>query len=120
MTNYFSKEELSCSCCDKYHFDALTLQRLNQLRLELNHPIIINSGYRCKDHNIRIGATQTHASGQAVDISIRGKKAHRLLGKAIELGFTGVGVSQKGDSRFIHLDDLEATETIYRPTVWSY
>ena len=77
---------------DKFYFNELTLKRLNQLRHEVNHPIIINSGYRCKAHNIRIGATQTHATGQAVDISIRGKKAHKLLTKALEIGFTGVGI----------------------------
>jgi zinc D-Ala-D-Ala carboxypeptidase len=35
---------------------------------------------------------------------------------ALEAGFTGIGVQQKGTGRFLHLDTLENL----RPTVWSY
>ena len=83
-------------------------------------PIIISSGYRCEAYNNKIGATQTHATGQAVDISVRGEKAYKLLNCALELGFTGVGINQKGSSRFIHLDDLKKSTGVYRPTIWSY
>jgi zinc D-Ala-D-Ala carboxypeptidase len=36
---------------------------------------------------------------------------------AFKLGFTGIGVQQKGSGRFIHLDTMEGGT---RPTVWSY
>jgi len=36
---------------------------------------------------------------------------------ALELGFTGIGVQQKGTGRFPHLDTLEEPP---RPNVWSY
>lgn len=120
MINYFSVKELSCKCCGTYNFNELTLKRLNQLRYELGHPIFINSGYRCKAYNDKIGATQTHASGQAVDIKIRGSKAHKMIAKAIEIGFTGIGVNQKGANRYVHIDDLQGSDDIYRPTIWSY
>jgi hypothetical protein len=35
----------------------------------------------------------------------------------MELGFTGIGVQQKGTGRFIHVD---LTVGQNRPTVWSY
>jgi hypothetical protein len=38
----------------------------------------------------------------------------RFLRLALELGFTGIGVQQKGTGRFIHLD-LRAV-----PAIWSY
>jgi hypothetical protein len=38
----------------------------------------------------------------------------------MKMGFSGIGVSQKGDSRFIHLDDLEDSNERPRPWVWSY
>jgi len=121
MINYFSNDELRCKCdCQDYFFDDQTKARLNQLREELGFPLIISSGYRCEHYNNQIGATQTHASGQAVDILIRGTQAYRLIHKAIEIGFTGVGISQKGDSRFIHLDDLDRLENRPRPWIWSY
>jgi len=43
-------------------------------------------------------------------------QAHRLLVLACAAGFTGIGVAQKGNGRFIHLDDLQEG----RPAVWSY
>ncbi len=116
--NYFSDEELKCKCCGVNGFNEDTLSRLNELREAVGSPIIINSAYRCETHNNHIGATQTHASGQAVDIKIRGKEACRLIGKAISLGFTGSGVKQKGSNRFIHLDDLNESDN--RPWIWSY
>ena len=32
----------------------------------------------------------------------------------------GIGVNQKGASRFIHLDDLDQSDSHTRPWVWSY
>jgi zinc D-Ala-D-Ala carboxypeptidase len=58
-----------------------------------------------------------HASGLACDIGVQGEEAHRLLALALEAGFTGIGVQQKGSGRFLHLDTLEGRFT---PTVWSY
>jgi zinc D-Ala-D-Ala carboxypeptidase len=39
---------------------------------------------------------------------------------ALEQGFTGIGVSQKGAIRFIHVDDLPDAPGQPRPTIWSY
>lgn len=65
----------------------------------------------------------THTTGQAVDISVALGRSHQLLKIALEEGFTGIGVKQKGSiaKRFIHLDDLEPIPgERTRPTVWSY
>ena len=52
-----------------------------------------------------------HNKGLAVDIAKpQGEKAYTILKLAIQLGFTGIGVS----NRFIHLD-LRDT-----PSVWGY
>src|SRR5690625_2478038 len=58
-------------------------------------------------------------TGRAVDIAVRGERAYWIVANANRYGFTGVGVSQKGGSRFIHLDDLSAPD-YPRPSVWSY
>jgi hypothetical protein len=55
-----------------------------------------------------------HSRGIAVDIAIQGPEAVRLLDLALELGFTGIGVQQKGDGRFLHLDTRDT------PAIWSY
>ncbi len=65
----------------------------------------------------------THTTGQAVDVSVSGGPAYELLGIALEEGFTGIGVKQKGahKGRFLHLDDLEYKPGEHiRPTIWSY
>ncbi|WKD48969.1 D-Ala-D-Ala carboxypeptidase family metallohydrolase [Microbulbifer spongiae] len=120
---YFSKAELSCRCCGKLHFSNDTLRRLIKVRERFNKPMVITSGYRCRDHCASIGFTMTHTTGQAVDVSVALGYAYELLGIALEEGFTGIGVKQKGahKGRFLHLDDLESLPgERTRPTVWSY
>jgi len=120
--NYFAPVELSCKCCGANKFNPETLSKLNKLRELVGHPITLSSAYRCEAYNKRIGATQTHATGQAVDVLVSGAQAYDVIKKAIECGFNGIGVSQKGDraSRFIHIDDLPINGAILRPAVWSY
>jgi hypothetical protein len=36
------------------------------------------------------------------------------------MGFTGIGIAQKGEGRYVHLDDLPSVEGQPRPTLWSY
>jgi zinc D-Ala-D-Ala carboxypeptidase len=115
--SYFSKDELKCPHCDEYAFSEKTLERLNKLRYEYDKPLLVSSGYRCEEYNNLRGFTQTHASGQAVDVICDRGHAHEVLRLAFKYGFTGIGVKQKGQGRFIHLDDI--TEGL-RPTVWSY
>lgn len=131
---YFKDHELACSCCGKNHFQHSTLQRLISTRIRYEQllreagvksgfGLVVNSGYRCPDHNEAKGYTQTHATGQAVDLRVAYNRAHYLLQAAFEKGWSGIGVNQKGagGSRFIHLDDMPAVEgQIIRPTVWSY
>lgn len=120
MNKYFSKKELMCSHCQEYHFNKNTLLRLNGLREEFGKPILLSSAYRCKDYNNLRGFTQTHATGQAVDVICDRIDAVKILKLALKYGFTGIGVKQKGEGRFIHLDDLPMSKTRIRPTIWSY
>jgi zinc D-Ala-D-Ala carboxypeptidase len=120
--SYFTESELSCKCCGENKFNDETLVKLNVLREKCGFPFIVTSGYRCEAYNNKIGATQTHATGQAADIQISGTKAAMLIKHLQGSGFTGLGISQKGphQSRFIHLDDLPNSVKRPRPWVWSY
>lgn len=120
---YFSNSELTCKCgCGKNGMKQSTVDKLDRLRQALGKPLYLNSAYRCPEYNDKIGATQTHATGQAVDIRCAYRDAFEILSLADAYGFTGIGVKQKGDAsgRFIHLDDLEPEPGVNRPTVWSY
>jgi uncharacterized protein YcbK (DUF882 family) len=101
------------------------LDRLQMLRAMYGKPMIVTSAYRSPEHNARVSSTGRdgpHTTGRAVDVLVMGGDALALVALAVECGFTGVGLSQKGNhgSRFVHLDDLPQTATRPRPWVWTY
>ncbi len=120
-TNYpnFKPEEFRCSHCGKDGVQKSLMDKLQALRTAYGKPMKVTSGYRCAAHPIEAAkaAPGAHASGCAVDIGVQGAEAHRLLALALNAGFSGIGVQQKGTGRFIHLDTLTGPT---RPTVWSY
>lgn len=104
--------------------DTEFMDRLIKLRKTIDTPLPVTSSYRDRDHNARVGgaANSAHLTGRAVDIKIAGENAYTLVGVAIAMGFTGIGVKQKGPygGRFIHLDDCEDCPDRPRPRIWSY
>lgn len=123
---FFSLHELKCKCgkCGSTGLEMQTefMDKLVQLRKQLNFPFTIVSGYRCPRHNQAVSTTGEvgpHTTGCAIDISTRGERAYQLVKAALEQGFTGIGINQKGIGRFIHLDTLAAPD-YPRPFIWSY
>ena len=118
----FSPEEFACQHCGENGINELLLDKLQLLRTELSFPFKITSGYRCKDHPLEKKKVNpgAHRDGLAADIGVRGYKAYEIITHAEKFGFTGIGVAQKGDSRFIHLDVSPQKNTRPRPWIWSY
>lgn len=112
----FTEVEFRCRHCGKQAMRPEFMGRLQALRDAYRKPIIITSGYRCTDHPVeKAKATPgMHSTGLACDVDVQGADAHELMRLAFHLGFTGIGVQQKGAGRFVHLDLRSA------PTVWSY
>ena len=103
--------------------DKATMDRLQLLRSHYGSPLTITSGYRSSRHSIEVAkkAPGSHARGRAVDVACAGVDAFEVLAEALAVGFTGIGVKQKGEHRSLHLDDLGLGEhTAPRPTIWSY
>ncbi|WP_163832246.1 D-Ala-D-Ala carboxypeptidase family metallohydrolase [Spartinivicinus ruber] len=120
---YFTDQELTCRCgCGQQHMQPAFMQSLIQLREACNFPLPVTSGYRCAHHPVEKNKATpgAHQLGCAVDIACRGEHALIILRLALQLGFTGVGINQKGRTRFIHLDRAPATHTRPRPWIWSY
>ena len=119
---YFTVDELKCQHCGEEGIDDVFMQKIESLRETLAFPFPVTSGYRCPKHPIeaRKKAPGAHSTGHAVDIGVSGNKAYRLLQEALGVGLTGIGVNQKGSSRFIHLDDIENSPSRPRPWIWSY
>ena len=116
---HFSLDEFACKHCGENKIDHDFVSDLDALRAVYGRPIRISSGYRCPDHNEAVSSTGRggpHTTGRAADILVNGQDAYDLLLLIAGMGFTGIGINQKGvwTSRFIHLDTLQ------RKAVWSY
>ena len=126
----FSFNEMACQETGECEINEDMMDRLQEVRDQYGRGLTISSGYRSPSHSIeakkkdpegnpRPGA---HATGRAVDIAIRGEDAFMVLALATVLGFTGRGVYQGGEKRFLHLDDIQLSDNFHahRPIVWSY
>lgn len=113
----FSKSEFDCKETGENEMQAEFMGKLQALRVRYGKPMRITSGYRSARHSIEARKAEpgTHAQGIACDIGVHGADALLLVKLALDMGFTGIGVSQKsGGSRFIHLDIAP------RIAIWSY
>jgi uncharacterized protein YcbK (DUF882 family) len=117
----FTEAEFRCKHSGHCEMDPGFMARLQRLRLAFGRPMVVSSGFRHFTHPIEARKPRpgAHSTGRAVDIAVQGADARELLALAIDHGFTGLGVQQKGAGRFIHLDDLGGSEWP-RPTIWSY
>lgn len=120
--SYFKESEFMCKCgCTVNGMDEKTLDLLQELRIRCGFALMVSSGYRCPKHNDAIsstGLTGPHTTGKAADLRVDRNKAYHLLKHAMTMGFSGIGVAQKGAVRFIHVDTID--DGLTRPTVWSY
>ena len=119
----FSKKEFDCKETGENEMKPEFMARLQKLRDIYGKGIIVSSGFRSYEHSVEKSKPKkngAHPTGMAVDIPVARADAHRLLRLALKIGFTGIGVSQKGSSRFLHLDTIESNPDQPRPTIWSY
>lgn len=90
--------------------------QLNEARKVAGIPFIINSGFRSRSHNIKVGGTidSSHLLGLAVDIKCTNSKDRFTIIQALlSVGFNRIGI--RGD--FIHVDaDLDKTINV----IWIY
>lgn len=104
MTKNFSRKELECKCgCGLCNMDEIFLIKLQILRDFYGKPIIINSAFRCFDHNRSLGSSDRsqHVLGRACDLKINNdSERYEILNLAFNLNFTGIATG-KG---FVHLD----------------
>ena len=105
ITPNFSRAEMSCRCGSGLdHMDEHFMKMLQQLRNELG-PLPVTTRIRCERHNHESGGypKSAHLKSKEADIWIFGLRALQLVEEARRIGFSGIGISQKGDksSRFI-------------------
>ncbi len=104
----FKIEEFACKCgCGENKMQNEFLERLQSFRTEIGIPFRIDSGFRCKRHNKKVGGKPNsfHLKGRAADISIKafsGLQLHEFLWHAFA-AFNGVGVAKY----YVHLDNRD-------------
>ena len=112
---YFDDYEFACHC-DRHGVDAeghpildhvidkRLVDVLDRIRERLGVPIIVNSGYRCPEHNAEVGGVSDsqHVLGTAADITYDGVDVDYLAEIAEECGADGIGKYYYQD--FVHID----------------
>jgi uncharacterized protein YcbK (DUF882 family) len=110
LTKNFNRSEFACRHCGKIVVHPCLAYMLQKIRDETCSPVIINSGFRCLEHNRAIGSQDTsrHVKGTAADIRSTELSAHELFdlimdmydkGELPELG--GISLYSEG---FVHVD----------------
>ena len=109
VTEHFALNKLICQKTGEIFIDDLFwahMELLEELRCELNRPLIVNSGHRSVGHNKKVGgAARSMHLRFATDLSPRGPgklitRLDRLYEAAKDLGFGGIGRYNS----FVHLD----------------
>ena len=92
------------------------LKKLQEARTLAGIPFSINSGYRTKRHNKKVGGTpnSSHLKGLACDIACNSSTERALImSSLIKVGFKRIGIG----STFIHVDlDLDKPQNVF----WLY
>jgi len=92
------------------------LRMLNHARQIAGIPFKINSGFRTKEHNAKVGGTEnsSHLRGYAADIHCTSSTyRYEIISALLQAGFNRIGVAKT----FIHVDnDPIKTQKV----IWTY
>jgi hypothetical protein len=110
LSTNFNSTEFDChgsGCCSKTTIDTKLVEYLQQIRDHFGAPITINSGYRCANHNKKVGGASgsRHTKGSAADIAVKGITPEEVAKYAESIGVLGIGLyNTKSDGYFVHID----------------
>lgn len=106
----FTREEFACGCgCGFDDIDPLIVTTLQRLRDEVQRPVVVNSGCRCRSHNAAVkGAPNSqHMRGKAADIKIDGMTSQQIIDVIRRLYLDGeiyVGYVYAINGASVHVD----------------
>lgn len=75
LSSHFKRREFVCRCgCGGFRCARELIAVLENARAHFNSPVVINSGFRCVQHNKNVGGqpNSRHLRGDAADIAVRG------------------------------------------------
>ena len=113
-SKYFKIDEFKCKCGKCKMPPNMPPQELIDVLEDIREhfgPVVINSGYRCPEHNAKIGGAKSsrHTFGDAVDIVVKGIKTIDVYNYIIEkFGDKPYGIAKKISNNpyagFVHID----------------
>jgi len=120
MYSYFTDAELACSCGCGGKMDEAFMVKVNYIRAEIGQPFVVNSAFRCGEHNNKVsrtGLNGPHTTGRAIDIRADSRLKSLILKSAAKQGVSRFGIAKS----FIHIDDLnEAAGGFSSQVIWTY
>jgi len=109
ISKNFVQSEFECRCkpCiesnhSTFVIDNLLVEKLQEVRDELNQAVVINSGFRCTPHNETVGGiiNSAHLTGKAADITIPNDTYRKQILRILDSKFLRIGIY----TSFIHVD----------------
>ena len=113
LSKNFHSDEFECRCgcgLSGHNMNEQFIDILQKIRAQIDFPLIVTSGIRCKKHNEKVGARNSkHLLGIAADFYITNAiDRYELVEFAINYGLS-VGVGKD----FIHLDMRKTTPVLF-------
>ena len=100
----FKFREFECKCgkCKTQKIDTAVVNLAQMVRNHFNKSVIVNSAYRCDEHNKNIGGAKNsnHTKGTALDIVVKGIDPLTVARYCEYIGAGGVGLYSWG----VHID----------------
>ena len=109
LSVHFYRHEFVCHCCGAFLQDPKLLAALEALRVVAGTPVAVLCGYRCAEHNRRVGGAprSQHVLGKAADIRIAGLSLQSMYEAALRVPSFAEGGIGVYDRDFLHVDVRE-------------
>lgn len=103
VSPHFTLREFQCSCCGRVMLAPSLLCLLEELRELRGRAVVLTSGYRCREHNEKVGGAprSLHMAGRAADIAVPRDEQPALAEIARALG--AVEVIPGGAKGYLHV-----------------
>lgn len=101
LSKNFKSTEFDCkgkNCCGITKIDSDLVGFLQMIRANFGVAVVINSGYRCKEHNKAVGGASKskHLEGMAADINVKGIAPIEVAKYCESIGVKGIGLYDWG------------------------
>ena len=113
---HFKAKEFVCKHCGKVIIDSRLIELAERLREHLGKPLVITSGYRCPEHNRRVGGVpdSPHVKGLALDVLTESSRDRfKIFTWLVDNGVTRIGMAKT----YTHFDiDPDKPQEV----IWDY